>query len=142
MPSKRVHHCVSRIGNLIYIVGGFDDFSTCTDDCWSFDLQTGEWRVLPKMQERRAFHQMIAAGNSLFVFGGLTPLGYSDRVEKFDLEKQVWSYCARMPAKRSKHAACLIDFDFKGEKKFLKGGNGEKVEKVGKVGKWQERWKK
>jgi len=39
----------------------------------------------------------------------LTPLGYSDRVEKFDLEKQVWSYVAKMPAKRSKHAACLID---------------------------------
>ena len=55
----------------IYILGGYsDDQQATVDAIQEFDPQTGEWRIIGRMKEKRFGLAANIIGNNIYYFGG------------------------------------------------------------------------
>ena len=64
------------------------------NDLHYFDVETKEWTEVLKPDEtfpsERSFHQMVAVGKSLFVFGGCGKTGRMSDLHEFDTGTSKW----------------------------------------------------
>jgi len=97
-PAPRIAHSQAVIGNKIYVFGGRQGLTVgeaALNDLHCFDVDTKKWTEVLKPNEtfppERSFHQMVAIGSSLFVFGGCGASGRLSDLHEFDTEKLVWT---------------------------------------------------
>jgi len=107
IPEKVCLHQITIVGPCLYVAGGFDGFSCIVGDFFRLDMTNGKWTALPPLQIKRACFQMIALNNHLFALGGLTPQGFTQSVERYDLTTNEWEYAAPLSEPRYRHAACV-----------------------------------
>ena len=81
-PPRRCHGAVQK-GKYVYIFGGYDG-ENIFGDLWRLDLNSLEWKQLPKeMAEAVYFHgTTITPGGQLFTFGGVTSVDSNERSDK------------------------------------------------------------
>jgi len=96
-PLPRIAHGQAVIGNRIYIFGGRQGITmeeSPLNDLHYFDVETKEWTEVLKPDEtfpsERSFHQMVAVGKSLFVFGGCGKTGRMSDLHEFDTGTSKW----------------------------------------------------
>ena len=66
-----------------------------------YDPETKKWTTLVEMIIGRAFFSAIAFKEKIYVFGGITKLGITDRCEVFDCKENFWDLIEPMHVPRS-----------------------------------------
>jgi len=107
LPDSRSLHCVVSCGPFVFVIGGFDTFSCITETVMCFDVAAGVWQDVPGMKLARACFSAHAVGKYVYVVGGLTPKGYTSKVERLNRETMEWKSVARLPHNIYRHAGCV-----------------------------------
>lgn len=98
LPEPRSSHDVVAYDGKLYVAGGWtlDDHPReghWLDHAWVMDLEADEraWASLPKQPFRRRAVALAAAGERLFVMGGITTEGkVSSKVDIYDIASEQW----------------------------------------------------
>lgn len=98
-PSARVAAASAAMSsNRMFIFGGSNTEDGKLDDLWEFDADKSAWSQVEKKgefwPEARNYHQMIAAGSDLFVFGGCAKSGRINDLLRFDTKAGEWEQLA------------------------------------------------
>lgn len=102
--SHAYHACVVVAGKL-YVVGGGRNAAF-----EEFDARSNTWRVLPPMRTARVFCSAAAVGRKIFAVGGLGATNDTlSSVECFDLDRQIWTNVADLPAPCNRLAAVSLN---------------------------------
>jgi len=103
-------HAEAVQGGKLYVFGGNgsrrDDLLKAVE---CFDLNKGEWEVMPAMKVRRIGNVAGAIGGHIYVCGGLGEFGKI--VEKFNFRQREWENCtppARLSVHRAHAAAAVV----------------------------------
>jgi N-acetylneuraminic acid mutarotase len=74
IPSKRLAHTMSTIGNDLYLYGGrLQNEEEDLSDFYKFETKKNEWSVIKAEGEspkNRSYHSATTIGDYLFIFGG------------------------------------------------------------------------
>ena len=96
-PVPRIAHAQAAIGNRIYIFGGRQGIQmeeSPLNDLHYFDVEAKKWTEIRKVSgtppSPRSFHQMVAVGTSLFVFGGCGNEGRLADLHEFNTTTATW----------------------------------------------------
>jgi len=128
MPAPRMGAAACKVGDAIYVVGGFDG-NKALDQVDVYDVVAATWSVKPPMPVARAYPACFAVNNRLLVFGGQAdgtqgpPLG---SVTLYDPNTNEWTARANMPTARGDAASALLD----GSTYLLGGSTGKPTDKV------------
>jgi DNA-binding CsgD family transcriptional regulator/N-acetylneuraminic acid mutarotase len=89
LPTPRAFLGAVISGRELYVAGGFDGQRELADAA-VFNLDTGEWRILPPMANARSGHALVSDGLAIFALGGgwLAPV---NNHERYDPVIDVWS---------------------------------------------------
>lgn len=92
MPSGKVHHSILFYNNNLYIVGGFDDKSQASNECFYFSYKDKKWENLPNLNQPRANCSICIYNKSiLYTFRGRNEKGELNTIEYLNLaEKLNW----------------------------------------------------
>ena len=92
----RSSHCVVRLNDLIYMIGGECD-SLILDSMEIFNLERQEaWGNGPNLKHPRSSFGACEFGNNIYVFGGKG--NYSgNTIERYDPQQNVWTVHEKMP---------------------------------------------
>ena len=105
-PAPRYLASVVAVGSTIYLVAGslsMNDLERCTDEVWSLDVSTGDWRRLaPIPGPSRMIHAAAVLGGSVYIFGGSTkqpgrPLQNLNDAYRFDTGTGQWTLLGPTP---------------------------------------------
>jgi N-acetylneuraminic acid mutarotase len=110
--SKPRHHVASAVvDEKIYILGGrllgngepseINEALTNMDDNSMYDPKSNTWTELEPMQLRRSGFSASELNGQIFVFGGQTPQGATDKVERYDPVVNRWFPVEDMKYERS-----------------------------------------
>ena len=100
VPPRRVAHSQCSIGDKVYIFGGRCGQSmgeSSFNDLWVLDCSTPGNEYWQQIQcqgtppEPRSYHQMVAANDSLFVFGGCGADGRLADLHRFNTADATWT---------------------------------------------------
>ena len=99
---------VSYKGNVV-LIGGVNEKGETLNTVAMYDIKTGQIKMLPCLNQKRALSAAVIAGNVIIVMGGYdyqtkTTL---DSVECLDLNTSVWRELSPMTSKRSYAPAVL-----------------------------------
>ena len=76
LPEPRVYAASARIGERVYVIGGFDDSAQLAhDNMWAYDPSSKEWTTLAPLPAPLMFHEAVALDGLIWVFGGSDELG-------------------------------------------------------------------
>ncbi|CAN5300302.1 hypothetical protein BH18ACT5_BH18ACT5_18820 [soil metagenome] len=123
LPEGRHHVMAAVVGEDLYLIGGMiEDSFTPSDLAWR--LRAGVWEEIASLPAPRAAGAAVAAGDSIYVIGGV-PDGAS--VLRFDVVTGEWSETAPLAVAREHTAAA-----FYGGRIYVAGGrwNGEMLSSV------------
>jgi len=129
--NKPKHHVASAvIDGKIYVLGGrlfgngepseINEALTNMDDNSMYDPKSNTWIDLESMQIRRSGFTASEMGGQIYVFGGQTPEGATNKVERFDPLVNKWFTVEDMRNERS--GATSINYE---GKIFVIGGQRE-----------------
>jgi hypothetical protein len=99
-PFSRKEMAICGSENHLFLVGGSSPVDDFLDSFSSYDLMNGVWRELPPLPIKVRNLDSVVAGGKIFVFGGETTEGLSDRVFCYDIYDNVWEELASMPDSR------------------------------------------
>lgn len=107
-------------GGLFYAAGG-RQFGA-RRDLWVYDIETDQWSSRASMNQGRAGLALVAVGNALYAIGGrrgTSPCsgGALSSVERYDIDRDEWTFVAPMPFALSDRAAAVV-----GGKIYVFGG--------------------
>ncbi len=122
------HASVTVLENYMYVCGGIlaDDHSRrSTDKCYVFDPRFMTWSSIANMTKARSHFCLVTCKGAVYALGGCTefnnatvsPVGNTDTIEKYSVEKNEWNLIGELPDALRKHACCVM----KG-KIFVSGG--------------------
>merc|ERR1712136_539056 len=94
-----------------------------TETVMCLDLSTGLWKDVPGMKLARACFSAHVIGKYIYVVGGLTPKGYTSKVEKFNRETMEWKSVGRLPQNTYRHAGCVCEGNL-----VISGGESKKTD--------------
>jgi len=92
-PPGRAGHSAVCHENKVYVFGGQDDNNNKLDDVWCFDAATGSWGNIDYAEGDmkpcpRSGHTAVAAGDKMFIFGGILELTKElNDLAVFDMKK-------------------------------------------------------
>lgn len=98
----RVAHAQAVVDSKLYVFGGrqgitMEEAPLC--DIWAFDLEAETWKEVEAASgtppAARSFHQMVAVGKTLYVFGGCSAQGRLSDLHAFDVPTRTWSHIAK-----------------------------------------------
>jgi N-acetylneuraminic acid mutarotase len=106
------HHIASAVvDGKIYVLGGrllgngeaseINESLTNMDDNSMYDPKSNKWTELESMQVRRSGFSAVEMNQDIFVFGGQTPEGATDKVERYDPIVNKWFTVEDMRNERS-----------------------------------------
>ncbi|XP_042478384.1 tRNA wybutosine-synthesizing protein 2/3/4 isoform X2 [Macadamia integrifolia] len=128
LPSPRLGHTSSVIGQYVFIIGGRGDPTKILDDVWVLDTDKNKWTLLEcngNMFYPRQRHAAAAVGSKIYVFGGLNNEVICSSMHILDMENSRWSdisISGEWPCARHSHSLVA-----KGSQLFMFGGyDGEK----------------
>jgi hypothetical protein len=105
---KRNQCCASRIGDNIYVSGGYNE-SGSLSTVERFNIPTRTWSILPSLLEARSDHISIAVDDRLYVLGGFNRgYDYVKSMEVFDTKRNVWLPRTTDPPIRSRSTHCSV----------------------------------
>jgi N-acetylneuraminic acid mutarotase len=92
-PSPRSEFAHARVGEILIIYGGVSN-NILLGDMHYFNLRTLEWRAVEVKSTNNPINRkgscMAAAGDTIFIFGGITNQGYSNELWIFDTGKSTY----------------------------------------------------
>jgi len=99
LPKKLYGHCQVTAGSDVYIFGGSTGYAYVDT---GYKLEGDEWKELPKMKTKRAYHACAVLGNSIYVIGGHEA---ETSVQRFDVSSLTWVEEKEItPGIKSRHA--------------------------------------
>jgi N-acetylneuraminic acid mutarotase len=125
-PPRRVDHpAFVAAGGDLYVIGGYHDWLTPTDETLRFSPETGAWTELAPMSVPRGSPAAAAIDGKIFVAGGAVGREESDRqptgdLEIYDIRTGRWSTGTSMPTPRHHAGAAAI-----GGVLYVLGGRSE-----------------
>ena len=120
MIGERKFAACTRFEESIFVCGGLLD-ATSLDTAEVFDIDKMSWKQLPSMVMSRAYHQVVAYKNKVFVIGD----GYKFRAEIYDSASNAFALLKNTPKfsrKDSSLKAVLVN-----DKIYLFGRNLKKI---------------
>jgi hypothetical protein len=94
----------------VYIMGGLQDGSIITANCYRYNVLADTWESLPPLSEGPIWISASARlGNKIYNIGGTNALALNNaqtRVQVFDVNTNTWSTAAPMIYGRTFHAVC------------------------------------
>lgn len=104
LPEPRSSHDAVVVGDLLYVVGGWNlaskhDANTWYDTAWVADLtqEKPEWKELPKQPFKRRALAAAAVDGKVYAIGGMSEQGPSLDVHIYDPKSQSWSEGTKVP---------------------------------------------
>ncbi|XP_054159092.1 kelch-like protein 12 [Oppia nitens] len=88
----------SFMGN-IYVCGGEDINVTTYESCETYDPKTNQWTTIASMITGRRFFKLIVFNDILYALGGGTVTNFTETVEVYDYNSNIWYYTQSMPDK-------------------------------------------
>ncbi|XP_043692125.1 tRNA wybutosine-synthesizing protein 2/3/4 [Telopea speciosissima] len=128
LPSPRLGHTSSVIGQYVFIIGGRGDPTKILDDVWVLDTDKNKWTLLECNRNifyPRHRHAAAAVGSKIYVFGGLNNEMICSSMHVLNTENSRWSNISILgewPCARHSHSLVA-----KGSQLYMFGGyDGEK----------------
>ncbi len=128
LPVRNVGGAAAVLDDRLYLAGGYAD-GKLTNDIWVFDLSKSvrQWVHGPPLpSEPRAYSTLVAAGDQLYLLGGMAAEGNAMRVFKdvyqYDPQRDKWRKRGELPTAGYCWAATPID---EGEHELLIGGRAD-----------------
>jgi len=84
LPQKLYGHCQVTAGSDVFIFGGSTGYAYVDT---GYKLEGDEWKELPTMKTKRAYHACAVLGNFIYVIGGDEA---ETSVERFNLSSLTW----------------------------------------------------
>ncbi|XP_077283195.1 kelch-like protein 26 [Arctopsyche grandis] len=97
----RRNYSVVRVDENLLLIGGFSVSAGIHNNVESFNLTSGEKKALQTMQVPRDHPLVAVLGKFLYAAGGSNHTGNLATVERYDLEKDVWTTVDSMSTGRS-----------------------------------------
>ncbi|KAL3313384.1 hypothetical protein Ciccas_008015 [Cichlidogyrus casuarinus] len=115
MMQRRGFFSAAVIGHKIYVFGGENYRNgreqSILNQCEYLDTtyNARNWEWCPSMLEARAKTAAVEYRGKIYVFGGLTKRGVSNRAEEYDPVTRRWYHLPGMPVARLKPAAAVLN---------------------------------
>ena len=108
-PLARTEVGAARIGDRIYVVGGFIPQGGSTGKLVRYDISDNRWKRLTSAPIEVNHPGVAALEGRLYLFGGDTPTGRSARLFRYSPQSDRWKRLADAPTARA--ALALVAFD-------------------------------
>jgi N-acetylneuraminic acid mutarotase len=122
-PLERSEVAAARIGNSIYVVGGFEATRT-SPAVERYDIRRRRWTTVRPMPVAVNHPTAVAYRGDLYVHGGYTAnLGLTEptgALQRYDPTRNRWSRLPSSPTERAAHAVAVI-----GHRLYAAGGANE-----------------
>ena len=119
------------LGNQVYLCGGhkkLNESFKMLDECWTANVQGGEWTVANKMKSPRYGHTLTTMKGIIMATGGLSDLGSMSSVEFFSEEKG-WK-TASWSLSNADYGHCVIPLTNLNEIIYISGTGRNAVEVI------------
>lgn len=122
-PFQRSEVGAARIGDRIYVVGGFLGDGSTTGSMAAYDISDDEWHTLPSLPLPANHPGVASLRGKLYVLGGQrgTQNRRSDALFRYNPQTRRWK---RLPAAPTARAA--MGFAARGKKLFAVGGQNDR----------------
>ena len=113
-PTERVEAATARIGDVLYVMGGFvDDYENSTPRFDALNVKTGEWTRLTDLPGPQTHMAAATDGRYLYTAGGQTGKAYSTditpAVYRYDIARNLWQSYSRLPEIRVGGTMTVLD---------------------------------
>ncbi|CAJ0927821.1 unnamed protein product [Ranitomeya imitator] len=111
LPARRSHHCVTALGNFIYVAGG--SFSrdnggdAASNLLYRYDPRWSLWIQVASMNQHRVDFYLGAVTDKLVAVGGRNENGALSSVEVYCPQLDLWSYMSELPRFTYGHAGAV-----------------------------------
>ncbi|KAM4614416.1 kelch-like protein 36 [Discoglossus pictus] len=126
LPARRSHHCVTALGNFIFVAGGSFSRDNGGDAASSllyrYDPRWNQWIKVASMNQRRVDFYLAAVADKLVAVGGRNENGALSTVESYCPQQDVWTYSAALPRFTYGHAG-TVHKDFV----YISGGHDYQI---------------
>jgi N-acetylneuraminic acid mutarotase len=124
----------------IYVVGGYGGGeNNSLDTAERYDLSTGRWEMLARLSEGRRALSVVALPDGIYAIGGYSGSQYLASVERYDIERNVWTKIEQMLSPKCTLSCVVSVPDFRYV--YAVGGfNGKPLETVERYDITSERW--
>ena len=106
----REWHDAARVGNCVYIAGGFAKGAwTATVERLDMAQPNAEWTPCASMSTARNFFSAVSVQSFLYALGGWNQADdHLNTVERYDATTDAWMACAAMRRPLTSHAAVVL----------------------------------
>lgn len=119
LPNGVRYPAVGAVGDKIYVVGG-DVGGRPLTSAFTIDIATGAIeRLAEELPAATSHASAFVVGNSMFLAGGRTPQGITDRIWRVEPSVGSFVFAGYLPSPRSDSAAAVV-----GDRVYLAGGEG------------------
>ncbi|XP_066270979.1 kelch-like protein 9 [Branchiostoma lanceolatum] len=120
-PKARYQLTAAVLNNFVYLVGGQNEVHAAgraaESSGWRYDPRSNEWLFIAPMHEQRTEFCLCAVGDTLLAVAGRNTSGLLKSVEKYDMERDTWTYVASLKNPVCGHAGSVSC-----DKVFVSGG--------------------
>jgi N-acetylneuraminic acid mutarotase len=133
-PTPRGEVSAARIGNVVYVVGGFDSTGHTTSEVQRLDLVSGRWSTVASMPQALNHMSAVGYGGRLYVVGGYsqpsdTSAGAVRGFWCFDPGSGRWSAMPDAPVARAAAGAAIL-----GHRLYVAGGRNDTTAALSTLG--------
>uniref|UniRef100_A0A803JUE9 Kelch-like protein 36 n=1 Tax=Xenopus tropicalis TaxID=8364 RepID=A0A803JUE9_XENTR len=111
LPARRSHHCVTVLGDFIFVAGG--SFSrdnggdAASNLLYRYDPRWNQWIKVASMNQRRVDFYLAAVSDRLVAVGGRNESGALSSVELYCPQQDTWTYVSELPRFTYGHAGTV-----------------------------------
>ncbi|KAM3918504.1 kelch-like protein 36 [Leptodactylus fuscus] len=111
LPARRSHHCVTALGNFLYVAGG--SFSrdnggdAASNLLYRYDPRWSQWIQVASMNQHRVDFFLAAVSDKLVAVGGRNENGALSSVEVYCPQLDTWTYVSELPRFTYGHAGSV-----------------------------------
>ncbi|KAM9302428.1 kelch-like protein 36 isoform 1-T2 [Gastrophryne carolinensis] len=111
LPARRSHHCVTALGNFVYVAGGSfsidDGGDAASSVLYRFDPRWGQWIQMAPMNQPRVDFYLASVSDKLLAVGGRNENGALSSVEIYCPRLDAWAYVSELPRFTYGHAGTV-----------------------------------
>ena len=107
MPTARGFAGAARLGDMVYVCGGFDKVPLA--DVERYSIKNNTWRTFTSMEVARSRHVVLSCAGFVYMLGGETQQETTAACEVYDPRAGVWRDIAPMLVARRNHAGVCFN---------------------------------